>query len=95
MEGERSSLRRISREGEAEGAWRAGSRGGEWSKPSGRLYEYNMMGTSNTYKVPEIDISHYHIRPEQTQSLQEYFQPMLNFLDRRDREEDSESTSRY
>ena len=56
MEGERSSLRRRSGEEEAEGARRAGSRGGEWSKPSGRLYEYNMMGTSNTYKVPEIDI---------------------------------------
>ena len=95
MEGEGSAMRRRSRDGEEEGAGRAGSRGREWSKPSGRLYEYNRTGTSNTYQVPEIDTSHYQIRPEHTQTLINYFQPMLDFLDRRDREEDSESISRF
>ena len=37
MEGEGSAMRRRSRDGEEEGAGRAGSRAGEWSKPSGSM----------------------------------------------------------
>ena len=59
MEGEGSAMRRRSRDGEEEGARRAGSRVGEWSKPSGRLYEYNRTGTSITYQVPERYITLY------------------------------------